>query len=238
MHCVNSALYTGWVRHRRFNPVSHVFRYRALALAIDLDELPHLRTWPLLGVNRFGLMSLRQQDYLDGDLSRDGVWRAVEALGGENHGGRTVFLGLPRSLGHYFSPVNFYYCHDQADELACILVEVSNTPWGETHRYLVDYRTLAPTPKAFHVSPFMNMDQLYRWRFTELRKRLCVHIENHTEDKLFDATLVLDRKPLVGWRCVLAWLRSPAVCLQVLIAIYWQALRLYRKGVQYVPHPR
>ncbi len=235
---MRSALYTGWVRHRRLSPVDHRFRYRALALAIDLDELPELSLWPLLSVDRFGLMSVRQRDYLDGDLSRDGVWRIVESLGGQNSAGRVVFLGLPRSLGHYFSPVNFYYCHDQSDELACILVEVSNTPWGETHRYLVDYRALDPTPKAFHVSPFMGMDQLYRWRFTELRQRLCVHIENHADEKVFDATLVLNRNPLKGWDCAKAWLRSPMVSLQVLVAIYWQALKLYRKGVQYIPHPR
>jgi len=70
MRRVNSALYTGWVRHRRFAPVSHVFRYRALALAIDLDDLPQIRLWPLLGIDRFGLMSFRQRDYLDGDLTR------------------------------------------------------------------------------------------------------------------------------------------------------------------------
>ncbi|MEM7376677.1 MAG: DUF1365 domain-containing protein [Pseudomonadota bacterium] len=235
---MNSALYTGWVRHRRFAPVLHRFRYRALALAIDLDDLPTLDRWPVLTVDRFGLMSIRQSDYLDGELTRDRVWDAVETLGGRRDGGRVVFLGLPRSLGYYFSPVNFFYCHGPDGELSSILVEVSNTPWGERHRYLVDYRDLAPTPKAFHVSPFMDMDQLYRWRFTELRKRLCVHIENHADDKLFDATLVLDRKPLTGWRCALALIRSPAVCVQVLVAIYWQAMHLYRKGVKYVPHPR
>ncbi|MEM9603093.1 MAG: DUF1365 domain-containing protein [Pseudomonadota bacterium] len=235
---MNSALYTGWVRHRRFAPVLHRFRYRALALAIDLDDLPTLDRWPLLAVDRFGLMSIRQSDYLDGELTRDRVWDAVETLGGERDGGRVVFLGLPRSLGYYFSPVNFFYCHDAEGALSSILVEVSNTPWRERHRYLVNYRELAPTPKAFHVSPFMDMDQLYRWRFTELRERLCVHIENHADDKLFDATLVLDRKPLTGWRCALALIRSPAVCLQVMAAIYWQAMHLYRKGVKYVPHPR
>lgn len=235
---MNSALYTGWVRHRRFEPVRHRFRYRALALALDLDDLQKINFWPLLAVDRAALMSVRQRDYLDGELTTERVWDAVADLGGKRESGRVVFLGLPRSLGHYFSPVNFYYCHDADDSLACILVEVSNTPWGERHRYLVDYRSIEATPKAFHVSPFMNMDQVYRWRFSALRKRLCVHIENHSDDKLFDATLVLDKKPLTGWRCALALLRSPAVCLQVLVAIYWQALLLYRKGVKYVPHPR
>ena len=235
---MNSALYTGWVRHRRFEPVSHRFRYRALALGLDLDDLPKINSWPLLAVDRWALMSVRQSDYLDGELTRERVWDAVASLGGQAEGGRVVFLGLPRSLGYYFSPVNFFYCHDLSDRLVYILVEVSNTPWGERHRYLVDYRALEPTPKAFHVSPFMHMDQVYRWRFSKLRKRLCVHIENHADDKVFDATLVLDRKPLTGWRCMVALLRSPAVCVQVLVAIYWQALQLFRKGVKYVPHPR
>ena len=71
---MKSGLYTGWVRHRRFAPIVHRFRYRALALALDLDELHMIRFWPLLAVDRAALMSVRQSDYLDGELTRERVW--------------------------------------------------------------------------------------------------------------------------------------------------------------------
>ena len=35
-----SAVYEGWVRHRRFEPVEHDFRYRLFLMYLDLGELP------------------------------------------------------------------------------------------------------------------------------------------------------------------------------------------------------
>ena len=34
-----SCLYEGWVRHRRYAPRAHAFRYRLFMLYLDLDEL-------------------------------------------------------------------------------------------------------------------------------------------------------------------------------------------------------
>ena len=38
----NSALYEGWVMHRRVRPRYHRFKYRVFAMLLDLDELPGL----------------------------------------------------------------------------------------------------------------------------------------------------------------------------------------------------
>lgn len=35
---MNSALYSGWIAHRRFAPRQHAFRYRIGLLYLDLDE--------------------------------------------------------------------------------------------------------------------------------------------------------------------------------------------------------
>ena len=37
---MKSCLYAGWVRHRRFAPCPHAFRYRLFLLYLDLAELP------------------------------------------------------------------------------------------------------------------------------------------------------------------------------------------------------
>ena len=39
---MNSAIYEGRVRHRRFSPVPHAFSYRLFMMYLDLDELPTL----------------------------------------------------------------------------------------------------------------------------------------------------------------------------------------------------
>ena len=69
-----------------------------------------------------------------------------------------------RCLGHLFNPVSFYYCFDRAgEELEAVVAEVTNTPWGERHAYVLGVRgtdggVRERVDKVFHVSPFMAMD--------------------------------------------------------------------------------
>ncbi|MBK8455378.1 MAG: DUF1365 domain-containing protein [Thiofilum sp.] len=244
MTTLNSALYSGTVGHCRYQPRLHRFKYSIFLLALDLDELDHL---PDLGiwfkVSGRALMSFRPDDYMQrqAQLTRAHVWEKVSELGGDNYAGKVVFLGQVRCLGVYFSPVNFYYCHDQQEELRYLVAEVSNTPWNERHYYLINAQTQQqPIAKAFHVSPFMDLAINYHWRFSALAKTLTLQIENQREggDKLFDATLVLQQRPLTKTQLRYEWLRIPAMTLKTVGAIYWQALKLWMKRIPYVPYSR
>lgn len=239
---LNSCLYSGEVGHFRHTPVKHSFYYKIFLFCLDLDELdklPNLGFW--FKVNRPALMSFRTQDYLyrDGKLTRETVWQKVHELGGTNQQGKVLFVGQVRCLGVYFSPVNFYYCHDEQGKLRYLLAEVSNTPWNERHYYLVDAKHQAPMDKQFHVSPFMNLDMQYHWRFSALTEKLQLHISNQKSGQtLFDATLQMERKPLTKQSLRTQWLRIPAMTLKTVAAIYWQAAKLYWKKVPYVPYAR
>lgn len=239
MKALHSCLYSGVVGHCRYQPRLHRFRYSIFLFALDLDELDSLAdlgSW--FKVKHFALMSFRPSDYLDHslELTRQTVWQKVASLGGEQLDGSVVFVGQVRCLGFYFSPVNFYYCHQITGELRYLLAEVSNTPWNERHYYLIDAHTQAPTPKTFHVSPFMNLNMSYHWRFSSLHEVLTLHIVNYSEERLFEAVLHLDKKPLTKAELKTQWLRIPAMTIKTVLSIYWEAFKLYWKNIPYVPH--
>ena len=88
-----------------------------------------------------------------------------------------------RTFGHCFNPVSFYYCFAaDGERLEAVVAEVTNTPWGERHAYVLARRTRPVLrggfDKALHVSPFMGMDQRYAWRAPAPGATLSVHIES------------------------------------------------------------
>jgi uncharacterized protein len=140
-------------------------------------------------------------------------------------------LAMPRSLGVGFNPVSLYYCFDERGELTLLVAEVTNTPWGERHPYVLRGGRGRPQ-KALHVSPFMGMDHLYDVRATPPGETLSVHIESRRAGELaFDATLNLRRRPYSRARLLGASIRT-------LTLIYAHALVLKLKGAPYFPHPR
>jgi len=248
---MNSAIYEGRVRHRRFAPVEHFFQYRVFYAYLDLSELPEaLDDLPGWSARRAAFARFAREDHLgDPAIPLDQAVRdLVEARLGNRPDGAIHLLTLLRTLGVAFNPISIYYCHRADGTLSHLVTEVDNTPWGERHCYVVDAKrdNLAVgralrfrVPKAFHVSPFHPLSQEYRWHFTRPGRSLVVHIENWETDALkTDATLTLRRQPLDRRHAALALIRHPAMALSVLGGIYAQAVRLWRKGVPYHPHPK
>lgn len=247
---MRSALYIGRLRHRRHVPRPHAFSYAVCMVWLDLAELDEVfRGRWFWSARRPTLAWLRRADYLgDSSLPLDRAVRDLVALRtGRRPIGRVYMLTTLRTFGHCFNPVTFYYCYGpDGTSVESIVAQITNTPWGERHAYVLcaDPEQAAATrhtfafEKSFHVSPFMPMQQRYRWAFTLPAGHLTVHMDNLQEDRqVFDATLVLRRREINTASLALALLRWPAASLRVLAAIHWQALRLWLKRVPFHSHP-
>jgi DUF1365 family protein len=94
------------------------------------------------------------------------------------------------------------------------------------------------TAKHMHVSPFMPMDLQYEWRLSAPGQALAVHMRCARAGELqFDATLSLRRRAITGAALAGTLLRFPWMTARVIVAIHWQALRLWLKGVPVHDHP-
>lgn len=247
---LNSCVYVGNVRHRRFKPRAHDFQYRLFMMYLDLSEIERVFSiHPLWSSRPCSPAQFRRRDHF-GDQTvplEQSVTDLIQRQTGSRPQGPIRLLTHLRYFGYCFNPVSFYFCFDQDDQtVETIVAEVNNTPWGETHCYVLDDQLDQGNAsskryefgKSFHVSPFMPMAVQYRWHFTDPGRALTVHMENNSEEgKFFDATMVLQRKELT--RALLGRLlwRYPFMTGKVIAAIHWNALLLWIKGTPFYTHP-
>lgn len=255
-----SCFYEGFVRHRRHDATPDRLLHRLCMAYLDLDELPELFDGhPLWSARRPALAWFRRGDYL-GDR-RMPLRQAAEQLVLERTGialdGPIRLLTHMRFLGHCFNPVSFYYCFDTAGRrVRAVIAEVTNTPWGERHAYVLpvdEHRTRADGgagrvirgefAKALHVSPLMGMDYSYDWRLTEPAESLSVHIESTRNggpldgERVFDATLSLRRRPIDAHELRRVLARYPLPTVRLTARIYGHALALRLRGARWHAHP-
>lgn len=247
-----SAIYTGTILHSRRSPDLHQFRYKLFMLYLDIDELPQLfQNFHFWSYNKPNLGSFRRSDYIgpaSGSI-RDALQKTVLVKTGKKIDGPIRMLTHLRYFGYVFNPVTFYYCYDALENLVAVVSEIENTPWGERHTYVTineqhnTNEAISVTfDKEFHVSPFLPPDMKYIWTFSvpsvQEKSGLMIRMQAVKRNaQTFYAHLNMQRQEINSRSLNRMLLKFPFMTLQVIVGIYWQALKLYLKKATFYSHP-
>lgn len=250
-HTPQARIGHGVVRHTRLRPAWNAFTYRVFFLMLPMRALACQPGTLTLPRNRWGLVSFFDADH--GDGRSDSLAWVEQLLRSEGIGdvdGEIWLQTFPRVLGYVFNPVSFWYCHRADGAVAAIVAEVNNT-YGERHCYLLRApmpgrpiawgQALAAT-KVFHVSPFCQVDGIYRFRFLRTnaptKERIVARIDHDdTQGPLLLTSISGQLVPLTRGTLWRAFFAHPVHSFGVMVRIHWQALKLWRKRVPFVSKP-
>ena len=239
----------GQVMHKRVQPKINQFNYKIYYLSLPLSKLSPAIETPYLKYNRFGLLSFYTKDHghRDGeDLSKwvEGIFDTLDAIKPD---GEIVLITMPRVFGYVFNPVSFFCCYDKQENLCAVICEVNNT-FGESHSYLclpnngkyIENDDVITGHKLFHVSPFIEREGTYQFRFSLEEKIIGIWI-NHMdgENKPFLYTSVTGQNAEISMASSKkAFWCYPLVTFKAIFLIHWQAIKLIFKGIKYIPKPK
>ena len=354
----NTCLYLGRVRHTRFHEKRHHLNYPLFLSCIDLAEVEQLGwlLWPIFKVDGAAFCSLDNTHHLKG-LNPGGTlyeraWAFITSKSSiaTNGGNKSIkLLSHLTYFGYCFNPISIFYLLGAGGGIEAVIAEVSNTPWGEMHPYMlhesvegVDVKRVGdkvdskvdsrgrrvrvrvgdkvdsrgrsgsrsrssgrgrnpnpnpnPNPnrsrssgrgrsgsrgrnksnsssnstsqsnevgqglmlgggspgpsssctfqaswqKAFHVSPFMDMDYDYSFAFSEPGATIAVHSQMHkrsTRQLAFTASFEMQRTDFTPLSLLYVLLFYPLHTRVLQLWIHIEALKLWWKGVTFFPHP-
>ncbi len=244
---INPSILFAKVMHRRLLPKVNAFVYGIYYLVFPLSRMHDLSDGWRFGVDRPGLLSFYQKDHGNRDGSDLSVW--IKSILRDNDitsaDGDIIMIALPRVFGYVFNPVSFWLCLDTSGGLRAVLAEVNNT-FGERHSYLcmhADQRIITEKDvlhgeKLFHVSPFLEREGSYTFRFNIKDTAFGAWIDYTDRDgkKLLTALTGSLSAYNASSRRRAFW-RYPLVTLHTIFLIHWQALKLIAKGIRYVTKP-
>ena len=245
---MKSCIYKGSVGHTRFTPRRNEFSYSLFMMLLDLDELDTLfdKFW-FWSARRPAIARFRRSDHY-GDPDQplaDSIRDLVRERTGKRPEGSIRLLAHLSYFGHCFNPLSVFYCFDSNDELQDIVLQVSNTPWGEQHCYVLSQGNNLSEQhhhyrfdKSFHVSPFMPMDMEYNCRLTPPGDTLYLSLDNYREgNKVFASDISFERQEITHLSMAATLLRDPLMTFKVSALIHWQAFILWLKRTPFYDHP-
>ncbi len=258
---MQSCIYEGHVRHRRFEPVKREFRYRLFMLYLDLDETPGVFDgrwfWSARGpapvrfcrADYWGDPASRSPGRCDRSwpeawakrrADRSGCSRCPDSWAMASIRSVSISVSIPMRAGGK--------CRARGAQHA--LGRAAGVCPGDRWRHAAPLGGAnIGSPSRMHVSPFLPMEIEYRLRLNAPAASLGVHLEacpmgengsgDRTEDArpTLDATLTLRRREIGAGSLAAMLARYPLLSMRVTAAIYWQAMRIWLRGCPTFTHP-
>lgn len=235
----------GKVMHSRLFPKSNKFSYGIYYLSISLSKLSEIP----IAYNKFGLLSFYDKDHgkCDGSDLQEWLDDIKEQYNLSVANGETTLMCMPRVIGYVFNPVSFWLCHDKEGQLRAVLCEVHNT-FGEKHTYVCaheDQRPIQPEDtltgqKIFHVSPMLEREGHYEFRFLYSEKSFAAWIDFYDieNNKKLVTSLIGRLDEMNSKSLSKAFWVYPLITFKAITLIHWQALKLLVKGIKYISKPK
>ncbi len=241
---IDPSLFFGKLMHGRLFPKRNHFTYGIYYLSMPLSRLGNIP----IAHNRFAPLSFYDRDHGACDGSDLDGWARGILI---DHGvtktdGEITLMCMPRVFGYVFNPVSFWLCHDKQGGVRAVLCEVHNT-FRERHTYICAYddqRIITPNDilkgeKLFHVSPFLQREGHYEFRFDIRNGQFGVWIDFFDGDgkKQLVTSLVGGYETMNKQSLRKAFWAYPLVTFKAIVLIHWQALKIVAKGIKYIKKP-
>jgi DUF1365 family protein len=229
------ALVKGEVRHARFAPIKHAFRYRAHQWLVDADHAELSPRWLR------PLVSFQSRDHL-GSADRslgDNVRGFLRAQGVGWSARRIIMLANARTLGYVFDPLTVYWCYSADGSLEGVLAEVHNT-YGERHGYVVevDGHGSGQAGKQFYVSPFFGVFGDYTLKFVHDGDKVGAFVTLKQDGRVvFTGSFTGRAVPVTARRVLGVALTQPLMPQRVAVLIRLHGLWLWVRRLPVVRRP-
>ena len=238
----DSSIYIGNVIHKRFKPKIHFFKYKVFSILLDISEIDILdKSLKIFSYNKFNIVSFYDADHgpRDGTSIKEWVIKNLNnnLINTENI--KIKLLCYPRIFGYVFNPLSVFFIYNKKSQLISILYEVKNT-FGEQHTYIFKTKENEnyikhTCKKKFHVSPFIEMDCTYFFKILKPSEKISVIIDQYDEEgKLLYASQDGDRIEFNNKNLVLSYLRHPLMTFKIIVAIHFEAFKLWTKGIKFI----
>ncbi len=243
---IKNALVNASVMHKRLRPRINQFVYKAYYICFNIAKISELKSL-FFSINKFNIFSINNRDYGAKDGSNIESWiRKILQEENIKADGEIFLFTHPRVFGYVFNPVTFWFCLNAKSQLIAVLAQVNNT-FGEHHNYLIfekngdaiNEQKFYEANKEFHVSPFMNLEGKYQFRFVFKEQKIAVFINyyNNLGEEMLLTSVIGKRLNLKAATLFKNFFSIPFLTFKVITLIHYQALKLVIKKIKYIAKP-